>query len=132
MRKIIPYNPALLPFAKKLRNNMTLGEIAMWREIKNKKLGVSFNRQIPIDNYIVDFYCKDLQLAIEVDGSIHFKVGQQEKDAIRQKRLESLGVKIIRFSDLDVKNNLNWALLEIKEAIENLKKPVSKLLKTHP
>ena len=111
---------------------MTLGEIAMWREIKNKKLGVSFNRQIPIDNYIVDFYCKDLQLAIEVDGSIHFKVGQQEKDAIRQKRLESLGVKIIRFSDLDVKNNLNWALLEIKEAIENLKKPVSKLLKTHP
>ncbi len=78
------------------------------------------------------FYCKDLQLAIEVDGSIHFKEGQQEIDAIRQKRLESLGVKIIRFSDLDVKNNLNWALLEIKEAIENLKKPVSKLLKTHP
>lgn len=132
MRKIITYNPSLVPFTKKLRNNMTLGEIAMWREIKNKKLGVSFNRQIPIDNYIVDFYCKDLQLAIEVDGSIHFKEGQQEIDAIRQKRLESLGVKIIRFSDLDVKNNLNWALLEIKEAIENLKKPVSKLLKTHP
>jgi very-short-patch-repair endonuclease len=124
MRKILTYNRALVPFAKKLRNNMTLGKIAMWREIKNKKLGVSFNRQIPIDNYIVDFYCKDLQLAIEVDGSIHFEEGQQEKDAIRQKRLESLGVKFIRFSDLDVKNNLSWALLEIKEAIENLK--------THP
>jgi very-short-patch-repair endonuclease len=121
MRKILTYNRALVPFAKKLRNNMTLGKIAMWREIKNKKLGVSFNRQIPIDNYIVDFYCKDLQLAIEVDGSIHFEEGQQEKDAIRQKRLESLGVKFIRFSDLDVKNNLSWALLEIKEAIENLK-----------
>jgi very-short-patch-repair endonuclease len=123
MRKIIPYNPELMPFAKKLRNNMTLGEIALCREIKNKKLGVSFNRQIPIDQYIVDFYCKDLQLAIEVDGSIHFEEGQQDKDAIRQKRLESLGVNLIRFSDLDVKNNLNWVLGDIKESIENLKNP---------
>lgn len=70
---------------------MTLGEIAMWREIKNKKLGVSFSRQIPIDKFIVDFYSKDLQLAIEVDGSVHFEEGEQEKDGIRQKRLESLG-----------------------------------------
>ncbi len=124
MRKIIPYNPELVAFAEKLRNNMTLGEIAMWREIKNKKLGVSFNRQIPIDNYIVDFYCKDLQLAIEIDGSIHFEEGQQEKDAVRQKRLESLGVKIIRFSDLDVRDNLSLILLEIKGTIDNIK--------THP
>jgi len=72
MRKIIKYNPKLRAFANKLRNNMTFGEIALWREIKNKKLGVRFSRQIPIDQYIVDFYCKDLQLAIEVDGSIHF------------------------------------------------------------
>ena len=78
---------------------MTLGEIALWREINNKKLGVRFNRQIPIDNFIVDFYCKDLQLAIEVDGSIHFMEGQQEKDSLRQSRLEFLGVYIVRFSD---------------------------------
>ena len=57
---------------------MTLGEIALWREIKGKKLGYKFSRQIPIDQYIVDFYCKDLQLAIEVDGSIHFKEGHEE------------------------------------------------------
>jgi len=106
MKKIIPYNQNLLPFAKKLRSNMTLGEIALWREVKNKKLGVRFSRQIPINNFIVDFYCKELQLAIEVDGSIHFEEGQQEKDASRQKRLESLGVNVIRFSDLDIKNNL--------------------------
>ncbi len=103
---------------------MTIGEIALWREIKNKKLGVSFSRQIPIDQFIVDFYCKDLQLAIEVDGPIHFEEGQQEKDAYRQKRLESFGVNFIRFNDLDVKDNLNWALSEIKERIKNLK--------THP
>ena len=58
---------------------MTMGEIALWRELKNKKLGVRFSRQIPIDNYIVDFYCKELQLAIEVDGSFHYIEGQQEK-----------------------------------------------------
>lgn len=124
MRKIIPYNPKLKEYAKKLRNNSTLGEIALWREINNKKLGVRFSRQISIDNYIVDFYCKDLQLAIEVDGSIHFEEGHQEKDAIRQKRLESLGVKMIRYSDLDARNNLNWVLNDIKEMIETLK--------THP
>lgn len=103
---------------------MTMGEIALWREIKGKKLGVRFSRQIPIDQYIVDFFCKDLQLAIEVDGSIHFEEGQQEKDAIRQKRLEHLGVVIIRFNDLDVKNNLSWVLLNIDKTIKNIK--------THP
>ena len=121
MRRIIPYNPNLVSLAKYLRQNMTHGEIALWREIKAKKLGVRFSRQIPIDQFIVDFYCKDLQLAIEVDGSIHLVEGHQEKDAKRQQRLESLGVRLIRFSDLDVKNNLSWVLEEIKSVVENLK-----------
>jgi len=121
MRKIIPYNPKLVSLAKELRNNMTLGEIALWREIKNKKLGARFSRQIPIDQYIVDFYCKDLKLAIEVDGSIHFEEGHQIKDDIRQKCMELLGVCFIRFSDLDVKNNLNWVLNEIRAKMETLK-----------
>jgi very-short-patch-repair endonuclease len=120
MRKIIPYHPYLLAFAKKLRNKMTYGEIALWREIKNKKLGVRFSRQIPIDKYIVDFYCKDLKLAIEVDGSIHFTAGQAEKDRRSQKRLQSLGVRFVRFSDLDVKNNLSGVLNELRREIENI------------
>ncbi|SEB50100.1 Very-short-patch-repair endonuclease [Maribacter dokdonensis] len=127
MRKIIPYHPYLVELAKKLRNNMTLGEIALWREIKGKKLGHKFSRQIPIDQYIVDFYCKDLQLAIEVDGSIHFKEGHEEKDRKRQARLASLGVNMIRFSDSDVKNNLSSVLEEIKEYIEELEQG-----RTHP
>tara|TARA_R110002074_G_scaffold39418_5_gene106066 strand:- start:13108 stop:13482 length:375 start_codon:yes stop_codon:yes gene_type:complete len=120
MNKIIPYNPKLVPYAKILRQNMTLGEIALWREIKGKKLGVRFSRQIPIDQYIVDFYCKNLQLAIEVDGSIHFKDEQQNKDIIRQNRLESLGVVLIRFNDLDVKNNLSLVLEELKNKIKKI------------
>ena len=121
MRKTIPYNSNLVSLAKELRNNMTLGEIALWREIKNKKLEVGFSRQIPIDQYIVDFYCKDLQLTIEVDGAIHFEEDYQIKDKTRQKRLESLGVCFIRFSDLDVKNNLNWVLNEISSKMKTLK-----------
>jgi very-short-patch-repair endonuclease len=121
MRKIIPYNPDLVLFAKKLRKNMTFGEISIWREIKGKKMGVRFSRQIPIDSYIVDFYCKDLQLAIEVDGSIHFEEGHQEKDSIRQEQLESFGITVIRFSDYEVKNNLGWVLNEIKSEIKKIK-----------
>ncbi len=109
-----------MQFAKKLRKNMTLGEVSLWREIKSKKLGVRFIRQIAIDKYIVDFYCKDLQLAIEEDGSVHFEEGHQKKDALRQNCLESLGVRFIRFNDLDVKNNLAWVLEEIKNEIENI------------
>jgi len=121
MRKIIPYNQDLVTYAKELRKNMTFGEIALWREIKGKKLGVRFSRQIPIDQFIVDFYYKDLQLAIEVDGAIHYKEGHQEKDKKRQQRLESLGLTVIRFNDADVKNSLDWVLSEIRKTIEQLK-----------
>ena len=92
---------------------MTLGEVLLWNEIKNKQLGVRFSRQIPIDEYIVDFYCKDLMLAIEVDGASHHHDDRPDKDAARQKRLENLGVHFLRFDDLDVKTNIKWVVNEI-------------------
>lgn len=110
MRKITPYDPKLMPLARKLRKNLTFGEVLLWNEIKNKQLGVRFSRQIPIDKFIVDFYCKDLLLAIEVDGDSHYYDNQSEKDANRQERLESLGVSFIRFDDLDVKTNIKWVV----------------------
>jgi very-short-patch-repair endonuclease len=68
-RKIIPYDPKLEPLAKALRKNMTLSKVLLWKKIKNRNmLGYDFDRQRPIDQYIVDFYCKDLMLAIEIDG----------------------------------------------------------------
>jgi very-short-patch-repair endonuclease len=71
-RKIISYNPILKERAKQLRENMTFSEVILWNEIKNGQLmGYDFDRQRPIGNYIVDFYCKDLQLALEVDGVTH-------------------------------------------------------------
>ncbi|MDB5138696.1 MAG: hypothetical protein JWR12_612 [Mucilaginibacter sp.] len=72
MAKIIPYNPKLKALARKLRKDMTYGEVLLWNELKEDKLwGFDFDRQRCIDNYIVDFYCKDLMLAIEIDGMSH-------------------------------------------------------------
>jgi len=114
-RKIIPYNPKLKELAKKLRKNMTLGEILLWNELKQKKmLGYDFDRQRPIDNFIVDFYCKDLQLAIEVDGDSHNFDEVIEKDEVRQLRLEKLGVKFLRFDDREVKKDMNNVLRTIE------------------
>jgi very-short-patch-repair endonuclease len=70
-RKIIPYNSELVPLAKKLRHNSTLSEILLWQQLKKKQqLCYDFDRQRPIGNYIVDFYCKELQLALEIDVSV--------------------------------------------------------------
>lgn len=71
MSKIIPYNKNLKYLARKLRKDMTFGEVLLWNELKDDKFwGFDFDRQRCIDNYIVDFYCKELMLAIEVDGII--------------------------------------------------------------
>ncbi len=121
MRKIIPYNPVLKEFAKQLRNNSTKSEIRLWFYLKGKqRLGYDFHRQKPIDNYIVDFYCCDLCLAIELDGITHTYENSAEKDAKREDRLRSLGVTILRFDDSFIFKQINWVLEEIDETIKKL------------
>ena len=97
-RKIIPYNPKLKSLARALRKNMTLSEVLLWKEIKGKQLlGYDFDRQKPIDNYIVE----DVQI----------------NDSRRQYQLESLGVNFIRFDDLEIKTNIDWVIEEIQNWI---------------
>jgi len=125
-RKILPYNPKLKPLAKALRQNMTFSEVLLWNELKQKKmLEYDFDRQRPIDNYIVDFYCKDLMLAIEVDGISHDFEEVRDNDEIRQKRLEDLGVNFLRFDDREVKRDMANVLRTIEYWIleEKEKKP---------
>ncbi len=111
------YGQNLKPLAQNLRKSGNLSEVLLWNEIKSKKLGVQFLRQKPIDKYIVDFYCNELSLAIEIDGVSHdVKV---DADTRRQNVLESKGVRFIRFSDSDVKCNLESVVREIKEFIES-------------
>ena len=102
--KIIPYNPKLKQYARELRKNSTLAEVLLWNNIKNRALGVQFHRQVPMLDYIVDFYCHELMLAIEIDGNSHDYRYFEDKN--RQNKLEEYGVKFIRFNDLDVKNNM--------------------------
>ncbi len=83
-REIIPYNPKLKELARKLRNDSTFTEIILWNYLKKKQMrGFDFDRQKPIDNYIVDFYCKDLKLAIEIDGESHYGKEYKEKKEIK-------------------------------------------------
>jgi very-short-patch-repair endonuclease len=114
--KIIPYNPKLKELARELRKNSTLSEVLLWLKIKGKVMGVEFHRQVPIDNFIVDFYCHELMLAIEIDGSSHDD--KQDYDQNRQLILENLGVRFIRFSDIDVKQKMGWVLEELMICVE--------------
>ncbi len=96
---------------------MTLPEVLLWNQLKRKKLGFDFHRQKPIDKYIVDFYCPDLKLIIEVDGAIHLDKGKD--DIIRQKRLESLGLNVLRFKATDILQHLNDVIDSITNYIND-------------
>ena len=121
--KIIPYSPHLKEYSRSLRNNSTLSEVLLWQKIKNKGLEVQFHRQVPMLTYIVDFYCHEIMLAIEIDGDSHLY--KYEYDKFRQGELEKLGVTFIRFSDLEVKNNMFSVLLILENEIEELLKKLS-------
>jgi len=122
--EIIPYDKSLKELAKRLRKNSTLSEVILWNGLKAGKMrGYSFNRQKPIDQYIVDFYSKELDLVIEIDGISHDS--KVEKDVKRQKKIESYGLTVLRFNDRDVKNDLQNVLFAIEGWIENFEKSIS-------
>ena len=117
-RQIIPYNPALKEKARNLRNNSTFTEIMLWNYLKRKQMkGYDFHRQKPLDNYIVDFFCNELMLAIEVDGETHY--GNGRRDEKRQRKLERYGIQFLRFDDLDVVHNLDGVLKNIEKWIDD-------------
>jgi very-short-patch-repair endonuclease len=114
-RKIIPYNPKLTALARKLRNESTETEIYLWLKLKGKKMyGYDFHRQKPIDNYILDFFCYDLLLGIEVDGYSHEIVEVYNKDRIKEKRMNELGITILRFSDFEVLKDMENVIRAIE------------------
>lgn len=116
--KIIPYKPHLREYARTLRKNSTLSEIILWKHIKKRGLGVQFHRQVPMLDYIVDFYCHEIGLAIEVDGKIHDY--SYLADAKRQGRLEEQGVQFIRFSNDEIKNHLFHVLQVLQTKVDEL------------
>jgi len=123
--KIIPYKKELRVIARTLRKNMTLAEILLWQQIKGRALGVQFHRQVPMDRYVVDFYCHEIMLAIEVDGNSHNNPQKFELDNQRQKRLEAFGVKFLRFTDNEVKDNLDGVIKILSRKVKELESECS-------
>ncbi|MFQ3573961.1 MAG: endonuclease domain-containing protein [Thermodesulfovibrionales bacterium] len=117
--KKIQYNPKLKEVARRLRNKSTKAEIKLWTYLKgNQTIGYDFHRQKPIDNYIVDFFCNKLMLAIEVDGYTHSFEAVADRDALKEQRLNEIGIRVLRFKDEDVMNNIEGVITEIKEWIK--------------
>ncbi|HLC90080.1 MAG TPA: endonuclease domain-containing protein [Patescibacteria group bacterium] len=99
---------------QKLRNEMTPAEKKLWYYLKNKQLGgYKFRRQQGIGQYIVDFYCPRLKLIIEIDGDTHFEEKMMRYDFERQRQIESLGIKFLRFTNLDIYENIESVLEEV-------------------
>ena len=142
----VQYNHNLKDFSRQLRNSITFGEVLLWKEIKTRKLGFQSTRQKPIGRFIVDFYpapcrerpalvrrvrvlatgfnalwsrcwvyCSPLKLAIEIDGSSHdTKFGE---DVERQQEIEKLGITFLRFTEQEIRKNLEAVVHEIRESI---------------
>jgi very-short-patch-repair endonuclease len=103
------------PLRQKLRSPAPYPEAKLWQYLQGKQLlGYKFRRQHGIGRYVVDFYCPQLKLAIELDGDSHFNDQAQEADLIRQRFLEAKGIQVLRFSNLEVVNNLETVIENIK------------------
>ncbi len=105
-----------------LRKNQTNAEYKLWSLLRNRKLAkVKFRRQFPIDRYILDFYSPEYKLGIEADGGQHFSDEGKVKDELRTRKLAKYGIKILRFSDLDILNNIEGVYVAILKSIEEKK-----------
>lgn len=111
------YDRVLVPRARSGRRDQTDAEKALWQYLRNRQLnGYKFRRQYPIKNYILDFYCVEKQLAIELDGSQH--ISRKHYDNKRTVELRALGIHVIRFWNNDVLQNIDGALEQILITIE--------------
>lgn len=110
--------PMIFELAKRLRNNVTDTEMLLWGNLKNRFPGMKFRRQHPISIYIADFYCHAAKMVIEIDGSIHNLPEIRENDIERQSDLENLGLRVLRFSNDEILNQMEWVLQIIKKNIK--------------
>lgn len=104
---------------KNLRNNMTPQEIILWSRIKNSQIGFKFRRQHGLGPYILDFYCPEKRIVVELDGAHHFKKEGIEHDMKRTSYLESLGVRVLRFTNSEINKNLFGILKKIQDVLES-------------
>ena len=116
-----PYNPDLNSLARDLRTNGTKSEAMLWKVLKNKQTGYRFTRQKPILNYIADFYCKKLDLVVEIDGASHFTAEARLRDKERDRQMRAIGLVVVRVNDGDVRRDADKVAAYIKEQCELIK-----------
>ena len=116
-KTIQPYDQSLVKRARELRNNATFSERVLWKQLKRKQLKrYDFDRQKPIDKYIVDFFCNELMLCIEIDGESHNYKESYDKN--RQVILEKMGISFLRFDGFQVINNTEGVLQHIHDWVD--------------
>ena len=104
---------------RELRNNMPKAEVILWSRLQRRQLlGCRFRRQYSVGDYVLDFYSLEARLGIELDGESHFQAGAAEHDERRRQFIESFGIKILRFLNPDVYDNLEGVLEVIAREVE--------------
>src|SRR6187402_2856064 len=111
----------LYQYGRELRQELTQAEKMLWAELRNRKLnGLKFRRQHPLDKFIVDFYCNEKKLVVELDGDVHDEKINKEYDEARTAMLAGLNVIVLRFKNEDVTSNLKGVLRKISDAADML------------
>jgi very-short-patch-repair endonuclease len=127
------YNPELKELARKLRNNSTKAEIKLWRHLRNKQMmGLDFQRQKPLGNFIADFFCPEVRLVVEIDGYTHRFEDTINKDKAKNEYFRSQSIEVIRFTDDEVFNDIQTVIKTIKQNIEQSKEAKAISLKHTP
>ncbi len=111
----------LYQYGRELRQELTKAEKLLWAELRNRKLnGLKFRRQHPLDKFIVDFYCNEKKLVVELDGAVHNEKINKEYDEARTALLAGLNIIVLRFKNEDVTNNLKEVLKKISDTADML------------
>jgi very-short-patch-repair endonuclease len=105
---------------RQLRNNMTYCEKIVWMNLRKKQLGYRFLRQYSVDHFVIDFYCPELKIALEIDGDVHELPEQKDYDLERQKYLQEFGILFIRISNEELLGNPNMAFDRIEKEIKRI------------
>ncbi len=111
--------PEYTTHRQELRNNATQPEQKLWAAVRGKQLGVKFRRQHGIGRYIVDFYCPEVKLVIAVDGDSHYTETAQQQDAQRDAYMQSVGLRVLRFTNQDITQNMAGVYETIKRVIDD-------------
>ena len=110
-------------FRKELRNSLTASEAVLWNHLKGSQLGKKFRRQFSVGPYIVDFFCPECRVAVELDGAKHFTEEGAMHDAKRDEYLKEQDIRVLRFENKALYRNLEFVLETIKEALDSTTPP---------